>query len=284
MPAIIQAADTLPHSRKAHHIRQPAPVAKQPKREPVGIQSVEIALAVLQAMVREGGAASLSDLSRATGLQPSKLHRYLVSLVRCGIAAKLPASGLYDLGPEARQLGAAAFSRFDGVSLAQDCVASLAAATGQTVLLYVWTEQGATLIRQQNGFPPLPMMLRIGSTVPLRHSGVGHVFLAFMPETITGGVVRTEAEDDERQDSAAFDRTLAAIRSDGYFWTANPILPGTELLAAPVFELQRRLHSVIAVALPRRTVTPALKKTLTTQVMDAASTLSRELGAYSSAR
>lgn len=255
------------------------PTSKQPKREPVGIQSVEIALAVLQAMVRKGGAASLGDLSRATGLQPSKLHRYLVSLVRYGIAAKLPTSGLYDLGPAARQLGAAAFSRFDGVSLAQDCVTSLASETGQTALLYVWTEQGATLIRQQNGIPPLAMMLRIGSTVPLRHSGVGHVFLAFMPETVTSALVRVQAEDGDANDDAALELTLAAIRKHGYFWTANPVLPGTELLAVPVFELQHRLHSVIAVALPRRTVTATLKQTLAKRVMDAASTLSSELGA-----
>ena len=248
------------------------------KRDPVGIQSVEIALAVLQAMVRQGGAASLGDLSRATGLQPSKLHRYLVSLVRCGIAAKLPVSGLYDLGPEARQLGVAAFSRFDGVSLAQDCIAALAVETGQTVLLYVWAEQGPTLIRQQNGVPPLMMMLRIGSTVPLRRSGVGHVFLAFMPEILTSGVLQLQAGDDGYGKPAALQRTLSTIRKDGCFWTAAPVLPGTELLAVPVFELGHRLHSVIAVALPRRAVTPALRQSLTRRILDAASALSQELG------
>lgn len=259
--------------------RQTPPKPPAPRRAPVGIQSVEIALAVLQAMVRQGGAASLGDLSRATRLQPSKLHRYLVSLVRCGMAVRLPGGGHYDLGPEARRLGAAAFSRFDGVSLAQDCVTNLAGETGQTVLLYVWTEQGATLIRQQSGIIPLSMSLRIGSTVPLRRSAIGQVFLAFMPPAATVGLVAVQAgEGDPWTSDEALDQTLDRIRAEGVFWTTNTVLPGAELLAVPVFEGQHRLHSVIALPLPQRSVTAELRELLTGRVRAAAEALSRELG------
>ena len=39
---------------------------------------------------------SLTNIAAACGMQPSKTHRYLVSLVRAGLIAQSPDSGLYD--------------------------------------------------------------------------------------------------------------------------------------------------------------------------------------------
>jgi DNA-binding IclR family transcriptional regulator len=256
------------------------PVVRPQKREPLGINSVEIALGVLQAMVRQGGPASLGSLSRATELKPSKLHRYLVSLARCGMAAQSPITSLYDLGPAARQLGAAAFNRFDGVGLAQECIIKLANQTGYSVLLYIWTEQGATLIRTQNGLRPPAMILRIGSSLPLRSSGIGQVFLAYLPENLTKPLVLQQLADSEDIDEpdAGTPIRLASIRRDGLFWTSRPILPGADLLAVPVFEAQHQVHSVIGIAVPRQAVTPEIKQKLISQALAATKALSAELG------
>jgi len=249
------------------------------QRDPAGIQSVEIALDVLQTMVRLRGAASLGDLSRATGLQPSKLHRYLVSLVRTEMVTQSTASGLYDLGPTARQLGVAAFNRFDSYGQAQDRVSELADETGHDALLYIWTEQGATLVRQQSGVHPMPMTLRLGASVPLRQSAVGHVFLAYMPEDATARLLREQNEDgDIEEDEEALRRKLEQIRKDEYFWSPSTVLPSSEVLAVPVFEMQHRFHSVIVLAFMRRVVTPALKESLIKRVRQAAADLSKELG------
>lgn len=47
-----------------------------------GIQSVEIAAEILEALEAVGSAASLSKIAAACGMPPSKVHRYLVSLAR----------------------------------------------------------------------------------------------------------------------------------------------------------------------------------------------------------
>lgn len=255
------------------------PASRQAKADPVGIQSVEIALDALQAMMRQRGPASLGDLCRETGLQPSKLHRYLVSFVRCGMVSKVPGTALYDLGPTARELGVAALGRFDSYGTVQDRVTALASEIGQTVLLYIWTEQGATLVRQQGGVNPLPMTLRLGSTLPLRRSAVGHVFLAYLPEANTKALVKAQSEDeDEREPEKDLQLLLRAIRRDGYYWARSPVLPGAELLAVPVFELQHTLHSVIGVALPRRSVTKSLKDALIRKMLAEAKAVSETLG------
>jgi len=72
-----------------------------------GIQSVELAATVLQAMERGLGPMSLTQIALDSGMQPSKAHRYLVSLGRVGLVARSPRSGLYGDAP-ARHRGAPA--------------------------------------------------------------------------------------------------------------------------------------------------------------------------------
>lgn len=249
------------------------------KRDPSGIQSVEIALHVLQTLMRKNVAMSLGDLSRATGLQPSKLHRYLVSLVRTGMAGKSTATGLYDLGPAARQLGIAAFSRFDSFGIAQELVVKLANETGHDALLYIWSEHGATLIGQHSGIHPMPMVLRLGSTVPLRRSAVGHVFLAYLPETHTAPLVLEQKEDaEESEDEKVVQRRIEQIQRDKYYWSTRTILPGGVVLAVPVFGAQQQLHCVLAIALTLRNATQERKELLIKHMLEAASSLSKEVG------
>ena len=48
-----------------------------------GIQSVENAMSVLLALERGAGPMTLTQIAEQAGMQPSKAHRYLVSLCRC---------------------------------------------------------------------------------------------------------------------------------------------------------------------------------------------------------
>lgn len=88
----------------------------------------------------QNGPVTLAKLCEDTGLQPSKLHRYLVSMVRTGIAAKSLLNGTYTLGPAARRIGAHAYLRFDGSNVAHEHAVRLSEETGHTVMLYSWNE------------------------------------------------------------------------------------------------------------------------------------------------
>ncbi|MFX8907130.1 IclR family transcriptional regulator, partial [Acinetobacter baumannii] len=49
----------------------------------------------------------------------AKAHRYLVSLIRIGLATRDGVSARYDLGPIALQLGLKGFSRFEPLRFAE---------------------------------------------------------------------------------------------------------------------------------------------------------------------
>lgn len=115
-------------------------------RQP-GIQSVEVAGEVLSALMRMPGPCRLAELARAVGMPSAKLHRYMVSLIRIGLATQDPVSGRYDLGPTALQLGLLGFSRFDLLRFAERTLADLVVATGETAMIAAWSPRGPSIVR-----------------------------------------------------------------------------------------------------------------------------------------
>src|SRR5262245_29841347 len=89
---------------------KPSPTASQRRR---GIQSVDVGFRVLAALAAEPEAAALGAIAKRAALSPSQAHRYLASLIASGMAVQNAASGRYELGPQAIQIGLAALARTD---------------------------------------------------------------------------------------------------------------------------------------------------------------------------
>ena len=143
-----------------------------------GIKSIEVGARVLRALERGRGPMSLSEVAKRADLHPAKAHRYLTSLTRTGLASQDASSGLYDLGAEARALGVEAVRRADPVRIASTFAVELRDETGHTTNLSVWSEGGPVLVGWDTGAHLLPIVIRLGSTLPMLDSAVGHVFLA----------------------------------------------------------------------------------------------------------
>jgi IclR family acetate operon transcriptional repressor len=94
-----------------------------------GIQSVDRAFAILEAMVDAEGEVGLSELSERLELPVPTLHRMLRTLMAGGYARQL-ASRRYALGPRLITLGEAA-ARLTG-SWARPVLADLSKALGET--------------------------------------------------------------------------------------------------------------------------------------------------------
>jgi len=167
-----------------------------------GIQSVELAATVLQAMERGLGPMSLTQIALDSGMQPSKAHRYLVSLGRVGLVARSPRSGLYDLGPAMRRLGIESLRRMDEVGLASEHLPGLRDRTAHAVNLAVWGDHGPVVVRWDYGSYALPITVRIGATMSMLSSSIGRVYLAYLPETLTEPVLRTQSETDDQAESS----------------------------------------------------------------------------------
>lgn len=249
-------------------------------RAPVGIQAVDIALEILDGVAENGSGISLTALSRKTGVQPSKLHRYLVSLTRRGLLIQAPVTGLYDLGPYARRIGMAALNRFDEMGYAHQAVTMLSAKTGHAIGLYVWTDLGPALVRLEMGAHAFPVALRVGSALPLCTSATGRVFLAYMPAAITQPFVARERsaaleEGYPAPDGPALEKELEIIRAQRIYWTHDAIIPGLAVVA-PVFDAHGGLFCTLTGLAPRGYADETRRERLIEDLSDAVEHLSRD--------
>ena len=89
-----------------------------------GVQSLEIGMGILRAMVDGQRAMMLKEIAAAAEMPPSKAHRYLVSLIRAGLVEQDPMTSRYDLGPFAMNIGLVALDRLDRVRLGLNAIAT----------------------------------------------------------------------------------------------------------------------------------------------------------------
>ncbi|MGN9842607.1 IclR family transcriptional regulator [Nonomuraea sp. H19] len=244
-----------------------------------GIQSVEIAMTVLLALERSAGPASLTQIAALSGMQPSKAHRYLVSLSRVGLVSQSPSSGLYDLGPAMRRLGAEALRRMDEVGLASEHLPGLRDRTKHAVNLAVWGDHGPVIVRWDYGSYALPITVRVGATLPMLSSSVGRVYLTHLPRTLTDPVIRTQdATADQRLTDEEIERITADVRRDGVAITSGGVIPGVTSVAAPVFTTGQSLPLAVAIALPARIATQAVLRNVSAELLKTTRAISAELG------
>lgn len=224
-----------------------APGPAKPEKAPGGIQSLDAALIVLAAVRARRAPVSLSDLARDCGMPPSKVHRYLASFTAAGLVAQTGRSGKYLLGPEAMALGLAALARHDFVNRAADGMAELAAETGMTALLSVWSAQGAVVIRWERAEDPAVTSMGLGTALPLLNSASGRVLLAWGPQAPMRGSVAAELARIARRPGLAPDldpspegveALRARIRAAGCATADGEFIPGLVAIAAPVLDWQ----------------------------------------------
>jgi DNA-binding IclR family transcriptional regulator len=249
-----------------------------------GIQSVELAMTVLQALEDGRCPMSLTQLATASGMTPSKAHRYLVSLGRVGLVARSPGTGLYDMGPALRRLGIESLRRMDEVGLISEHLPGLRDRTSHAVNLAVWSDQGPVVVRWEYGSYALSITVRVGATLPLLTSSVGRVFLAYLPETLTEPILRSQLKSPGPEVPAVDE--IARIKNDvlrgGLSVTSGGVIPGIASVAAPVFAAGESLPLVVAVVLPASAASPAILDEISTQLLDLTQTMSSELGSTAS--
>ncbi|WP_234633402.1 IclR family transcriptional regulator [Agrobacterium vitis] len=219
-----------------------------------GIQALDAALVVLRALGDFDGPVALVDLARAVSMPSSKVHRYLASFIHAGLVKQTVKSGRYELGPSAATLGLAALARNDMVSLAADELPELAGQTGITVLLSVWGNNGATVIRWCRAPSPMVTSFGLGSTLPLLTSASGRILLAFLPRQVTSARLSLEVEralenglswPDLDLSVGSVERMIETIRRDGFSTIDGRFVPGLRAVAAPITNWQGEAEAAV---------------------------------------
>jgi DNA-binding IclR family transcriptional regulator len=141
-----------------------------------GIQVIDRAVALLDALAREPDPASLKILSAETGLHPSTAFRILASLGEHGLVGR-DGANLYRLGPRLLQWAGRAASGLDLREIARPVMKWLRDEVGESVNLTV--REGDQVVYVERVIPNRMMRVEqvIGSRAPLHVTAVGKLML-----------------------------------------------------------------------------------------------------------
>jgi DNA-binding IclR family transcriptional regulator len=215
-------------------------------KQRAGIQSVEIAARILQALTGAGQPLALKDLAKLARMHPGKVHRYLVSLTRTELVTQDDASGHYGIGPASITLGLAGLRNVEVVRIATALLPALRDEINETALLAIWSPQGPVVFAFEESSRPVTMNIRVGSILPLLRTATGRVFAAFLPNDVTANLLGAEMKA-EYQTAARVQKLLDATRKRKLASVEGVLVPGVNALAAPVFDHKGRIAAVIGV-------------------------------------
>ncbi|MEM8812818.1 MAG: IclR family transcriptional regulator [Pseudomonadota bacterium] len=201
-----------------------------------GVQSVDHAFSILRVIEAAERPLGVKEIADRAGMPPSKVHHYLVSLVRSGVLRQT-GNGAYELGAFALHLGMAALRRLDPIARASDAAEALRDRTGEAVFIAVWGSVGPTIVRYFEGFRPVTVEVRAGLVLPVLTSATGRVFLTWG----SPGQVEAVAGLEKKPSATAIDTIREETRTHGVGQVAGDLLPRIASLSAPVFDRDNRL-------------------------------------------
>jgi IclR family acetate operon transcriptional repressor len=188
-----------------------------------GIQSLERAAAILDAVARSPEGIILADLSVRVGLHNSTAFHLVKTLVNLGFITQVAETKRYRIGSRLFMLAAGALDESALLSLATPVLERLSAQTGETTHLAIRSQQEIVVIARTAASGLLQLAGRTGSVRPAHATALGKMLLAamapddldqlvkvlpldqFTPKTITDRRALVREVDDVRRQGIAYD-------------------------------------------------------------------------------
>lgn len=252
-----------------------------------GIDSVEVAGTILQAILRLDTAFRLKDLERATGIASATLYRYLVSLVACGLVQRVDGGSRYTLGLLAFQLGQRASQGRDVVSLVAPHIQEFSEQIGETCAIGLWFDQGATIVKWFEVNSAISISLRLGAELPVLSSSTAKALAAHLPRAATEPVIRRELASASKEDAPQLQDVYAELDEVGRRGIAQALgshIRGISSLSAPVFGHDGKVVLAIAAIGNQMTFDASYEGPVARALSQLAARLSAFLGAQQPAQ
>jgi DNA-binding IclR family transcriptional regulator len=243
-----------------------------------GTRAVVRAVSVLKALGRSPNPYGITELGSATGLSKATVFRLLGALENEGLVARDGGTGAYRLGPEMISLGASALSTTDLREVAHYELLRLTAESGETSTLEVLANNDVLVVDEVQGRFLFSAAPEIGRRWPIHATSTGKVLMAFSDPRpaltrLTKYAPRTIAT---RPD---LERELARVKAHGYAFAVDELEPGLVALAAPIRNHFGTVAAALSINGPASRLTPKRRRELLSKVCEAASRVSRRLGA-----
>jgi len=257
-------------------------MAEQSRRR---VQSIEVGFRVLRVLRMAEGPLPLREIAARAGMPPSKVHLYLVSFVREGMAYQDLKTGHYGLGSFAIQLGLAAIRQLDVVSLAADVLTDLRDRTDCAIYLSLWGDRGPCIVAKADGTLQGAFSVRLGYIIPLTTTATGLIFLSHLPQSETeqawNAQIAYEAASGSSRTPSRKDlaESIEQVHTLGYATTVGKLHRNFAGISAPIFDFSHRLAAAMTLLGPTDFMTDERRDNFARLLIEATTGLSERLGA-----
>jgi DNA-binding IclR family transcriptional regulator len=235
-------------------------------------QVADRAFSILEQVARSEQPLGLMELASRLDTDKSAAMRSLAFLEERGLLRRDAGTKKYRIGPGLLSLSAIAIRKADLPQVAQPYLGRLRDQTGETVSLHVRVGDERVCIAGAESPQVIQRVLTVGEPVSLCLGPTGKVILAFLPDDERAAIVaRGEAA------SPRLERDLARARREGYLIVTSDRTHGVGAISAPVFDAYGAV-AAITIAGPEERWTPKRMAAVAAPLVDAAATVSAEIG------
>lgn len=217
----------------------PAKRAMAEEKPESGVQSVHVALDILEMIAFSQEEIGVSQIATRLGIGKGAAFRHLKTLTERSYVSQNPATTRYRLGHQAYVVGRLAPARVDLAAVAEPHLRALRDELGQSVVLTAPTEQGALVLTTVLGTSPVEIGVRPGSQLSYHASAQGQVIAAFSRRPLRERVGSDPLDaftDHTITSYDALSREIERVRQRGWASAPQQTMLGLNAVAAPIFE------------------------------------------------
>lgn len=197
-----------------------------------GVNSVDIAITILEFIASNGGIARSSDIAKACSLSKSRLHKYLVSLCRSEMLYQECEGSQYCLGSKILFLAQATPKPQSFLDEINQLLCEFRDEHNMSTGLVVAQGNKLFLTRYNRSFKHVDIDFLPDTPVPYKISAAGAIFAVFSDLEIDAGL-------SEKQKNT--------IRQQGFAIRHEPAdgIPGAQSISCPVFSKKGNMVAVV---------------------------------------
>ena len=219
-------------------------------RADTGVQSIVMALEILEYLAREREPVGVAGIAAALGITKSRVYRHLRTLLSRGYIHQPGSFEKYQIGSRLVSLSHLVADNFQLANVGGAAITQLREALGHFTVLSERDRDGMRVVATRAGKSMLEVQVKQGSLLPYHASAQGKLCLAFAEPSLLEHVCRGRLEaltPYSITTPRALRTEVERVRRSGYATAFNESLVGTNILAAPILGPGQVLQGTVAV-------------------------------------
>ncbi len=249
------------------------------------VQAVDRALAILDALAKEGTPMALTSLSAELKLNISTVHRLLATLIASGFVQQDAETGKYKLGLKVFEIGNAVLKNLNIPKVAKPYLKELVEKYNETINLAILDGQDVVYIDQVESKNVVKMMAKPGTRGPAYCTGSGKMLLTKLSDREIKRFFSNYKFVKHTANSAGsieeLQAKLAEVKEKGYSIDREEMEEGVRCAAVAIYDHEGNISAALSLSGPAsRLEYDYLEQTIVPELLTTAQHISRLLGSF----